>query len=44
VDGDVDGWYVARFEHSLVMVVLSVEHPEQPRGQTIHTGIHFETM
>ncbi len=39
VDGDVDGWYVARLEHPLVMAVLSVKQPEQTRGH--HNNVNF---
>ncbi len=39
VDGDVDGWNVARLEHPLVMAVLSVEHPEQTRVH--HNNVNF---
>jgi hypothetical protein len=39
VDGDIDGWNVARFEHPLVMAVLSVEHPEQAKSH--HSSFSF---
>jgi hypothetical protein len=39
VDGDVDGWNVARLEHSLVMAVLSIEQPEQTRDH--HNNVNF---